>query len=107
VPNQDLKFVLTKLRTARSLNLLILLATMQLLLPTPITSGPNRSTSKSVALVQMLMEVAMPVTLLHVVVAKLDAVVVACKAAALAARPTSQRMLVEVAFSREVASPVQ
>jgi hypothetical protein len=55
----------------------------------------------------MLMEVAMPVTLLHVVVAKLDAVVVACKAAALAVRPTSQRMLVEVAFSREVASPVQ
>jgi hypothetical protein len=55
----------------------------------------------------MLMEVATPVTLLNVVVAKLGAVVVACKAADLAAKPTSQRMLVEVAFSREVASPVQ
>ncbi len=79
---------------------------MRLLLPIPTTSGPNRSTWKSVALVRMLMEVATPATL-EVVVPKLDAVVVACKAAALAARPTFQRMPVAVAFRREAASPVQ
>lgn len=94
--------MLTSTRIAPLSNLLILLVTLQRLLLTLTPSAVNKSMLKSVAPVPTPTEVVTPTT--PAVVARLGAVVEACRAVGLAVKPTFLRMLAAEVSSREAAS---